>query len=52
MFQHQVLNKRLVYVFFEGFLVTLFPNLSKLLEKLHAQSPRVLFNKQKLKNKK
>ncbi|XP_065220750.1 sorting nexin-13-like [Planococcus citri] len=52
MFQHQVLNKRLVYVFFEGILVTLFPNLNGLLQKLHSQSPRVLYNKQKIKTKK
>lgn len=44
MFQHQSLNRRLVYVFLEGFLETLFPQykFSDLFVKLHSRSPRVL----------
>lgn len=51
MFQHHVLNKRLLYVILEGFLVALFPNLNNLFQKLHAQSPRVIYNKKKKNNK-
>ncbi len=51
MFQHEVLNKRFVYVFLEGFLVALFPNLITLFHKLHSQSPRVS-SKKKKKNQK
>ncbi|XP_039534300.1 sorting nexin-13 isoform X1 [Pimephales promelas] len=44
MFQHQSLNRRLVYVFLEGFLETLFPQYKfpDLFVKLHSRSPRVL----------
>jgi len=54
LFQHQVLNKRLIYVIFEGVLLSLFPNTNKLFQKLHTQSPRVSFyrNRTKLKNQK
>ena len=43
MFQHKTLNKRLAYVFLEGFLVTLFPDnkFQEVLRKIHSQSPRV-----------
>lgn len=47
MFQHEVLNKRLVYVFLEGFLVALFPNLKTFFQKLHEQSPRVSSRRKK-----
>ncbi|XP_057210976.1 sorting nexin-13 isoform X2 [Triplophysa rosa] len=44
MFQHQPLNRRLVYVFIEGFLEVLFPQhkFPELFVKLHSRSPRVL----------
>ncbi|XP_026279783.1 sorting nexin-13 [Frankliniella occidentalis] len=43
MFQHPVLNRRLLYVFLEGFLETLFPqhNLDCTFRKLHSRSSRV-----------
>ncbi|XP_051526921.1 sorting nexin-13 isoform X2 [Myxocyprinus asiaticus] len=49
MFQHQPLNRRLVYVFLEGILETLFPQYKfpKLFVKLHSRSPRVLKYSQK-----
>ncbi|XP_076865996.1 sorting nexin-13 isoform X2 [Brachyhypopomus gauderio] len=42
MFQHQQLNRRLVYVFLEGFLETMFPlyKFPELFVKLHSRSPR------------
>lgn len=42
LFQHEVLNKRLVYVLLEGILVTLFPKIDKLSARLHANSPRMI----------
>ncbi|XP_021323915.1 sorting nexin-13 isoform X3 [Danio rerio] len=52
MFQHQPLNRRLVYVFLEGFLETLFPQYKfpELFEKLHSRSPRVLKYSHKLRS--
>ncbi|XP_055075164.2 sorting nexin-13 isoform X3 [Misgurnus anguillicaudatus] len=52
MFQHQPLNRRLVYVFLEGFLQTLFPQhkFSELFVKLHSRSPRVLKYSKKIRN--
>ncbi|XP_067281219.1 sorting nexin-13 isoform X3 [Pseudorasbora parva] len=52
MFQHQSLNRRLVYVFLEGFLETLFPQYKfpDLFVKLHSRSPRVLKYSQKLRS--
>ncbi|XP_051948728.1 sorting nexin-13-like isoform X2 [Xyrauchen texanus] len=49
MFQHQPLNRRLVYVFLEGILETLFPQYKfpKLFVKLHSRSLRVLKYSQK-----
>ncbi|TSO47160.1 Sorting nexin-13 [Bagarius yarrelli] len=43
MFQHQQLNRRLVYVFLEGFLETMFPQYKfpELFVKLHSRSPRI-----------
>ncbi|XP_034255128.1 sorting nexin-13 [Thrips palmi] len=43
MFQHPVLNRRLVYVLLEGYLVTMFPqhNLDSTFRKLHSRSSRV-----------
>lgn len=43
MFQHQQLNRRLVYVFLEGFLETMFPQYKfpELFIKLHSRSPRI-----------
>ncbi|XP_062342813.1 sorting nexin-13 isoform X2 [Osmerus eperlanus] len=42
MFQHQPMNRRLVYVFLEGFLETMFPQYKfpELFVKLHSRSPR------------
>lgn len=42
MFQHQPMNRRLVYVFLEGFLETMFPQYKfpELFIKLHSRSPR------------
>ena len=41
MFQHRALNKRLVYVIFEGMLTTLFPDHSfpEVFQKIHSGSP-------------
>ncbi|XP_048059470.1 sorting nexin-13 isoform X3 [Megalobrama amblycephala] len=52
MFQHQSLNRRLVYVFLEGFLETLFPQYKfpELFVKLHSRSPRVLKYSQKMRS--
>ncbi|XP_077446942.1 sorting nexin-13 isoform X1 [Stigmatopora argus] len=43
MFQYQATNRRLVYVFLEGFLETMFPQYKfpELFVKLHSRSPRV-----------
>lgn len=43
LFQHPVLNRRLLYVLLEGILETLFPqhNLSQVFRKLHSRSGRV-----------
>ncbi|XP_077362517.1 sorting nexin-13 isoform X3 [Festucalex cinctus] len=43
MFQYQPMNRRLVYVFLEGFLETMFPQYKfpELFVKLHSRSPRV-----------
>jgi hypothetical protein len=43
LFQHPVLNRRLLYVLLEGILETLFPqhNLSQIFRKLHSRSGRV-----------
>lgn len=43
LFQHPVLNRRLLYVLLEGILETLFPqhNFSSIFRKLHSRSPRV-----------
>ncbi|XP_061179851.1 sorting nexin-13-like isoform X2 [Saccostrea echinata] len=43
MFQHQTLNKRFVYVFLEGVIITLFPQnkFSELFQRLHSRSERV-----------
>ncbi|XP_064647759.1 sorting nexin-13-like isoform X2 [Lineus longissimus] len=43
LFQHKTLNKRLVYVFLEGFMETLFPEnkFQDVFHKIHSQSPRV-----------
>ncbi|KAI5091922.1 sorting nexin-13 isoform X3 [Silurus meridionalis] len=50
MFQHQQLNRRLVYVFLEGFLETMFPQYKfpELFVKLHSRSPRVRTYTQKV----
>ncbi|XP_030057370.1 sorting nexin-13 isoform X2 [Microcaecilia unicolor] len=50
MFQHNQLNKRLVYVFLEGFLETLFPQYKfhELFSKLHSRSERMKKYKQRL----
>ncbi|XP_050992698.1 sorting nexin-13 isoform X1 [Labeo rohita] len=52
MFQYQPLNRRLAYVFLEGFLETLFPQYKfpELFVKLHSRSPRVLRYSQKLRS--
>ncbi|XP_078394977.1 sorting nexin-13 isoform X3 [Cetorhinus maximus] len=49
MFQHNQLNRRLVYVFLEGFLETLFPQhkFRELFIKLHSRSQRMQKYKQK-----
>ncbi|XP_026857086.2 sorting nexin-13 isoform X1 [Electrophorus electricus] len=49
MFQHQQLNRRLAYVFLEGFLETLFPlyKFPELFVKLHSRSPRTRAYSQK-----
>ncbi|MGH0132761.1 UNVERIFIED_CONTAM: hypothetical protein FKN15_049964 [Acipenser sinensis] len=51
MFQHNQLNRRLVYVFIEGFLETLFPQYKfpELFIKLHSRSERMEKYSQKLK---
>ena len=43
MFQHQKLNRRLVYVILEGLLETIFPDnkFQEAFHKIHSQSPRV-----------
>nr|CAD7261410.1 unnamed protein product [Timema shepardi] len=43
LFQHPILNKRLLYVLLEGILEVLFPqhNLPQIFRKLHSRSPRV-----------
>lgn len=50
MFQHQQLNRRLVYVFLEGFLETMFPQYKfpELFIKLHSRSPRIHTYSQKV----
>lgn len=50
MFQHQQLNRRLVYVFLEGFLETMFPlyKFPELFIKLHSRSPRIRTYTQKV----
>ncbi|KAM4631391.1 sorting nexin-13 isoform 1-T1 [Polymixia lowei] len=52
MFQHQPMNRRLVYVFLEGFLETMFPQYKfpELFVKLHSRSPRTHRYSQKLKS--
>jgi sorting nexin-13 len=42
-FQHRTLNKRLVYVFLEGVIITLFPQnkFTTLFSKLHSRSSRL-----------
>ncbi|KAF7221700.1 transcript variant X2 [Nothobranchius furzeri] len=51
MFQYQPMNRRLVYVFLEGFLETMFPQYKfpELFVKLHSRSPRIRRFSQKLK---
>ncbi|PWA15303.1 hypothetical protein CCH79_00008480 [Gambusia affinis] len=50
MFQYQPMNRRLVYVFLEGFLETMFPQYKfpELFVKLHSRSPRIHRYSQKL----
>ncbi|KAJ4927834.1 hypothetical protein JOQ06_015636 [Pogonophryne albipinna] len=52
MFQYQPMNRRLVYVFLEGFLETMFPQYKfpELFVKLHSRSPRIHKYSQKLKS--
>ncbi|XP_005991338.1 sorting nexin-13 isoform X2 [Latimeria chalumnae] len=52
MFQHNQLNRRLVYVFLEGFLETLFPQYKfhELFIKLHSRSERMQKYKERLKS--
>uniref|UniRef100_A0A8C9ZXH2 Sorting nexin 13 n=1 Tax=Sander lucioperca TaxID=283035 RepID=A0A8C9ZXH2_SANLU len=52
MFQYQPTNRRLVYVFLEGFLETMFPQYKfpELFVKLHSRSPRIHRYSQKLKS--
>ncbi|XP_030202846.1 sorting nexin-13 isoform X5 [Gadus morhua] len=52
MFQHQPMNRRLVYVFLESFLETMFPQYKfpELFVKLHSRSPRTHRYSQKLKS--
>lgn len=51
MFQHQKLNKRFVYVFLEGVIITLFPQnkFPELFTRLHSQSDRVVNHIAKMK---
>ncbi|XP_078321983.1 sorting nexin-13-like isoform X2 [Crassostrea virginica] len=51
MFQHQTLNKRFVYVFLEGVIITLFPQnkFPELFTRLHSQSERVANHLAKMK---
>ncbi|XP_072227082.1 sorting nexin-13 isoform X1 [Leuresthes tenuis] len=51
MFQYQPMNRRLVYVFIEGFLETMFPQYKfpELFVKLHSRSPRIHAYTHKLK---
>ena len=51
MFQHQTLNKRFVYVFLEGVIITLFPQnkFQELFTRLHSQSERVANHLAKMK---
>lgn len=51
MFQYQPMNRRLVYVFLEGFLETMFPQYKfpELFVKLHSRSPRIHRYSQRLK---
>lgn len=51
MFQYQPMNRRLVYVFLEGFLETMFPQYKfpELFVKLHSRSPRTHRYNQRLK---
>uniref|UniRef100_A0A672J5N8 Sorting nexin-13-like n=1 Tax=Salarias fasciatus TaxID=181472 RepID=A0A672J5N8_SALFA len=51
MFQYQPMNRRLVYVFLEGFLETMFPQYKfpELFVKLHSRSTRIQRYSQKLK---
>lgn len=51
MFQHQPMNRRLVYVFLEGFLETMFPQYKfpELFVKLHSRSPRIHRYSQRIK---
>lgn len=53
MFQHQPMNRRLVYVFLEGFLETMFPQYKfpELFIKLHSRSKRTQRYSQKQQNK-
>ncbi|KAM9737257.1 sorting nexin-13 isoform 1-T1 [Menidia menidia] len=52
MFQYQPMNRRLAYVFLEGFLETMFPQYKfpELFVKLHSRSPRIHAYAQKLKS--
>ncbi|KAM8883123.1 sorting nexin-13 isoform 2-T2 [Synchiropus picturatus] len=52
MFQYQPMNRRLVYVFLEGFLETMFPQYKfpDLFVKLHSRSPRLHRYSQKFKS--
>lgn len=51
MFQHQTLNKRFVYVFLEGVIITLFPQnkFAELFQRLHSRSERVAIHLAKMK---
>ncbi|XP_030644730.1 sorting nexin-13 [Chanos chanos] len=51
MFQHQQMNRRLAYVFLEGFLETMFPQYKfpELFVKLHSRSARMVRYSQRLK---
>lgn len=53
MFQHQKLNKRFVYVFLEGVIITLFPQnkFPELFTRLHSRSDRVVNHIAKMKEK-
>lgn len=50
LFQMPVLNRRLLYVLFEGIIENLFPdnNLIIIIRKLYSKSPRVINNQQKI----